>query len=480
MPNQTGILLLHGLTGVPSEMRPVEKHLQKMGFDTESATLAGHGGTHDELLAASWKDWIASAEAALFRLSENHERVVICGLSMGASIGAILAAKHPDKVGGLMMLSPTLAYDSPEIQKKLHLRIYGFKWVRDFLHVLVATFPIIGRSIWWTETPPYGLKDERLQRQITKAIEAAQRGEDTKFGLFRTYFISLCHMNYITDTFRRIAGEISCPTLVISSLEDTLVSMGNATNTYSSLGCREKSLAMLTGCDHVLTLDLKRNFVSRLTGEFMEALTGAVDEHGRKLSDSGLMVEIHNRLNPLSNADWARLVPGSPAIEQFADILQRAGVHESQCHTLVVRWDNEPILMIPLVFLCRNLNVQMSLGARLCATFFSLFAPAKLRPLMVLFGFSENAWNASPPCGGDPARIAAAWQMVHSVTKELSKSYRASVTGFVHSEIKAISPAKTHKITADSLSSWLAENSVIEVQSMQSHSSSRPQLSPEQ
>jgi carboxylesterase len=403
MSSKCGILLLHGLTGVPSEMRPVEKALQKLGYETVAATLAGHGSTNDELLNVQWQQWIDSAQQALDELSGRVDEVVVCGLSMGASICSILAARN-EKIRGLIMLSPTLCYDSPEIDAKLHLRIYKSQLVRDIIHVLCCALPAVGKLMYWTETPPYGLKDERLQRQITKAIEAAKRGEDTKFGLFRTYFISLAQMNFITDAFRQSAASVKCPTLIISSLEDTLVSINNAADTYAMLGTTDKYMAMLTGCDHVLTLDLKRNYVSSLIGEFMEALTGNSAKPAFS-DDMELSVEIHNRLNPLSNAEWPQLVPGAPSLAAFVEQLQAQSMHETQCHTLVVRKNNQPVLMLPMV---------MDRGK---AT--------------VLLGFNEADWGkASSAACSDPQTAAVAWQLADRVLKGLFTSFSVTKKSF--------------------------------------------------
>src|SRR5262245_31197846 len=114
-----GVLLLHGLTGVPSELRPVEKYLRGLGFDLEIPLLAGHGGTHHELMAVSWKDWIQSARDALDKLLERCDQAVIIGLSLGSTIGAILAIDNP-KVIGLAMMSPTLDYDGSNLDNLAH------------------------------------------------------------------------------------------------------------------------------------------------------------------------------------------------------------------------------------------------------------------------------------------------------------------------------------------------------------------------
>ncbi|MGH9549509.1 MAG: alpha/beta hydrolase, partial [Terriglobales bacterium] len=107
---KTGVLLLHGLTGMPSEMRPVAKHLTQMGCIVECPLVPGHGGSHDELLKTGWKDWYQGAREALDSLARKCDHVVIGGLSMGALLAALSSIDEP-KVSGLVMLSTTLRYD---------------------------------------------------------------------------------------------------------------------------------------------------------------------------------------------------------------------------------------------------------------------------------------------------------------------------------------------------------------------------------
>lgn len=271
---KTGILLLHGLTGMPSEMRPVQRYFEDLGYQTEAPLLAGHGGDHHDLIASQWIDWIASAREALDNLLTRADKVVIIGLSMGGTIGAILAHEKNEQVTGVVMLSPTLCYDGSNLDNLFHQKFLKSQFLRDVCHFMVGTMPVLGERLYWTETPPYGLKDERLQAKITRSVEEAKAGGNTKFGLFRTYFASLHQMNLLTDKFRSIAAGITCPALVIHSFEDTLASFANATNTFQILGTEDKRLIGLTGCDHVMTLDLKRDQVCELAGAFTKRICG--------------------------------------------------------------------------------------------------------------------------------------------------------------------------------------------------------------
>ncbi|HEY9677276.1 MAG TPA: alpha/beta fold hydrolase [Drouetiella sp.] len=253
---KTGVLLLHGLTGMPSEMRPIEKHLQAQGCVVSVPMLAGHGSDHIELLKTGWKDWHASAKVALDELLKEVDHVVVGGLSMGALISLLLAVDEP-RVSGIVMLSTTISYDGQT----------STRW-KIFLP-FVDIFPFLGRWCYWTESPPYGLKDLRLQKQITKQVEAAARGESTTFGLFRTYAQSLRQMDHLVAQVRRQAKKLRCPALVIHALEDTITTVKNAEEICKLMVSNDKTLVLLGGCDHVLTLDLRRKDVAAYMARFV-------------------------------------------------------------------------------------------------------------------------------------------------------------------------------------------------------------------
>ncbi len=252
---KTGVLLLHGLTGMPSEMRPIEKYLTQQGCIVSCPMLAGHGGDHNDLLATTWKDWLGSAKAALDELLKRCDHVVVGGLSMGALLSLMLAIDEP-RVSGIVLLSTTISYDGMTSTR--------FKIFLPFVDVI----PWLGRNCYWTESPPYGLKDLRLQKQITKQVEAAKRGESTTFGLFRTYAGSLRQMDHLVHQVKKQAKKVRCPALVIHALEDTITTTKNAEAICKMMVANDKTLVLLGGCDHVLTLDLRRKDVAAYIARF--------------------------------------------------------------------------------------------------------------------------------------------------------------------------------------------------------------------
>ena len=263
--SKVGVLLLHGLTGVPAEMRPLAKHLEKLGCEVSVPLMAGHGGGHKELLATTWSDWVEGARQTLNDLLSRNSHVFVGGLSMGSSIACILAADDP-RVSGFISLSTTLRFDGETVP------------LTEVLLPLVDVLPILGRKCYWTESPPYGLKDERLQRIITRSVERAKNGETSDFGLFRTYAGSVRQMSHLVHEVRRKAQFVTCPAVIIHSLEDTMTSIDNASELYSRLQSKDKVIQYLTDCDHVLTLDLKKERVAQMVGDFITRIATGNDK----------------------------------------------------------------------------------------------------------------------------------------------------------------------------------------------------------
>ena len=66
--NGKGVLLIHGITGTPSEMRYYAKSLNRAGYSVYCNTLPRHCGTLSELKKVTWpsrKETIASTSVVL-------------------------------------------------------------------------------------------------------------------------------------------------------------------------------------------------------------------------------------------------------------------------------------------------------------------------------------------------------------------------------------------------------------------------------
>jgi len=111
---EVGVLLLHGFTGAPPEMRLIGDYLHERGLTVSGPRLPGHGTSPEDLNTRRWPEWTGCAEEALAALEPRCERVFVGGLSMGSLLTLYLGSEHPE-LAGLVCYSPALKLSAPLI-----------------------------------------------------------------------------------------------------------------------------------------------------------------------------------------------------------------------------------------------------------------------------------------------------------------------------------------------------------------------------
>ncbi|MCW2844080.1 MAG: alpha/beta hydrolase fold protein [Nocardioides sp.] len=104
-----GVLLSHGFTGSPASMKPWGEYLAAQGYAVEVPRLPGHGTTWQDMNKTAWADWYAEVTSAFEKLSGENDAVVVAGLSMGGALVLRLAADHPDRIAGVVVVNPAVA-----------------------------------------------------------------------------------------------------------------------------------------------------------------------------------------------------------------------------------------------------------------------------------------------------------------------------------------------------------------------------------
>ena len=94
------VVLIHSVAGSPAQWAPQLEHLRPH-YDAVAVTLPGHAGAdgQDAYTVEALADYV-------LRQVEGRDRLVLVGHSGGALVAAHLAAAHPDRVAGLLLVDP--------------------------------------------------------------------------------------------------------------------------------------------------------------------------------------------------------------------------------------------------------------------------------------------------------------------------------------------------------------------------------------
>lgn len=249
------VLLIHGLTGTPNEMRFVGRALAKAGFNVHGMQLAGHCGAEADLLTTGWHDWYASVETAHAELVASHGTVFVAGLSMGALLALHLAHQNPATVKGIALYSVTFWHDGWTIPKLRFL-------LPLFLHTP------LGLRYRFIESYPYGIKDKRLRNRVVASMESGDSASAGNLGMTGR---SLRELYAFINILKPELPNITTPTLILHSTEDDITSLRNPRYVEASLAGPVKTV-LLDNCYHMITVDQQRKDVARETIDFFSAL----------------------------------------------------------------------------------------------------------------------------------------------------------------------------------------------------------------
>jgi carboxylesterase len=229
-----GVLVLHGFTGSPQSVRGLAEAFAGAGFTVDLPRLPGHGTSVDDLVTTRWADWSGAAEAAYEALAARVDRLVVAGLSMGGTLTAWLATRHSG-IAGIVCVNP-LVHIAPEIVATVEETVAGG----------VDRIPGIGGDV----ADPDGRE---------KAYDA-------------TALPSLLSLAAAADDVRDDLAKITCPTLLLTSVQDHVVDPGNSDILADGVGGPVERV-MLERSFHVATLDYDKELINERAVEFARRVT---------------------------------------------------------------------------------------------------------------------------------------------------------------------------------------------------------------
>ncbi|MFC4768380.1 alpha/beta hydrolase [Effusibacillus consociatus] len=228
---KTGVLLIHGFTGTPSELRPMGEYLASKGVTVKAPLLAGHGTTPEQMMKTGMKDWIKSAGDAFFELQRKCDQVYVAGLSMGGALALHIAARLP-VAGVIPMCAPVFLTDR---RAKFSRFVVPFKK----FHVHRGAHP------------------EHIDMYLA--------------GYKKTPIRCVTELLKLIRTVRNELREIKAPAFILQAEQDTTVRPESAEYIYKHIGSRQKQIKWYPNSGHILTVDHDREQVFEDVAAFLSS-----------------------------------------------------------------------------------------------------------------------------------------------------------------------------------------------------------------
>lgn len=246
------LVLIHGLQSSPKEFSLLQRILTSRQVSFHCLEIPGYTlGMGESQLR--WQDWVQSAAAALNARYGRSDSLILGGLCVGGAIATALA-RNDARVCGLVMLSPTFAYDGWAISRWMKLRTVAYRTGLD-------------RWISVREREPYGIKNPKMRCRVLE--EFASRGHSS-IGPMRL------PLRAIRETERLYAASVSwlsslrIPLLVMHAREDEIATVASVRRVMG----RSVPLARIEVLEesyHMITIDDDRQRVAHALADFVGA-----------------------------------------------------------------------------------------------------------------------------------------------------------------------------------------------------------------
>ena len=255
------VLLFHGLTGSPFELKKYAQFLHNNGYDVFAQCLPGHGERFNEIYTVKYQDWLDFAYQKFSELRTKYDKVFISGLCLGAVLALAVGIKFKNEVDGIISLSTTLYLDG------WRLPWYSFLMPLGLTTILipVGLSTILRFYYCYPECEPHGIKNQKTRNVVKKLLAKGDVGMNDfpMTGIYELLKLS----NVVIKNLK----EIKTPILLIHSKEDDLTSVKSAEVVYNKISSKDKEKIILYDSYHMVLYDNEKEFVFNKALEFLNA-----------------------------------------------------------------------------------------------------------------------------------------------------------------------------------------------------------------
>lgn len=230
----TGVLLIHGFTGSPLEMRPLGDFLASCGYTVSGVRLAGHGSSEENMARTRCRDWIGSAEDALLELKGQCQKVFVAGLSMGGVIALNLSTRH--EVDGLICMSTPAFLKDPRML------------ILPIARLFVRYLPVLPSDL---QDPEARKWFSNYRRMPTACVQSLMR---------------------LIRVTRRLLPMVRVPVLFIQGGCDRTIPPASLPYMLEHIGSATKESIVLPGSGHGVTADVDKETLFESVDQFISSI----------------------------------------------------------------------------------------------------------------------------------------------------------------------------------------------------------------
>ena len=248
--NGHGVVLVHGLTGIPAEMKLVARQLNRAGYSIYAPLLRGHGVDVPTLVKTRWQDWRDGLIDDMQQFGKRVDRLFTAGICVGGKLGMLAAEEMGGKASASAIYSPCFRFDGWNVPWYYKLAPIGLP--------LMVKFP------WWQdktygETETLGIKDNRLRQFMA--------GAETEGVINDFPALSLLQMYKLGTELKRQLPYFKTPTLVVHAREDDLSHPRHARAIAKRIAAPHE-LHWVEDSYHMVHVDKQYPQVAKHTAEF--------------------------------------------------------------------------------------------------------------------------------------------------------------------------------------------------------------------
>jgi carboxylesterase len=241
---RVGVLVVHGFTGAPTEMRGLGEYLAERGYTVSGPLLPGHGTEIEDLAGRKWPEWAAAVEAAFSELAERCDHVFVAGMSLGSLLTANLAAERP--VAGIVLISPAIFLANP-----------------------------LARLTWITNLVPFTV------RQDGAGTDLVDPEADKRAWCYEAIPGRAAHqVALLSKRVIQLLPRITAPALVVMSSRDSQLKYESGPYVIEKIASTDKKLIPLHNSGHNILVDAEREFVWEATAEFIARVAAGEQASG--------------------------------------------------------------------------------------------------------------------------------------------------------------------------------------------------------